>query len=347
MGTNETDMGYIKDTLTFPMGHATTQGCFVTGKPVLLGGIPGRRAATGRGVTVCVAQAAAHYLGALAGLTAIVQGFGNVGSVAARELVLRGVHVVGISDVRGAVYNPRGLDLDRLQEHAYATGSVRGFSEADTVDPKELLEMPCDLLIPAATANQITAANAPRLRARVIAEGANGPTTPEADAVLADRGIPVIPDILCNAGGVYVSYLEYTQETQQEQMTEEEVCSATDRPDARQVRGGTADGPEAKPLHARRRHDPGRQDRLRGDGRSGTPAVGSRIRLSNPARTGATHYRGKDSPLAVAAFPCGQWNSTGRRTRRGCLVRPCVMSLRSWPINSAISTKDNFGRTRG
>ncbi len=225
MGTNETDMGYIKDTYMFSGGHATTLGCYVTGKPVLLGGIPGRREATGRGVAVTVAEALRQQGATLEGVKVILQGFGNVGSVAADELARRGARVLGVADLRGAVHNEKGLDIGRLKEHVARNGSVCGFDGGSAVDAQELLEMPCDVLIPAAGASQITAQNAPRLQARLIAEGANSPTTPEADAILAQRGISVIPDILCNAGGVYVSYLEYTQETQQEQMVERDVCA--------------------------------------------------------------------------------------------------------------------------
>lgn len=225
MGTNEADMGHIKDSYMFSAGHATTLGCYVTGKPVLLGGIPGRREATGRGVAVTVAEALKRRGGDLQGSTAILQGFGNVGSVAAAELAARGTRIIGVADLRGAVYAERGLDIAQLKAHVGRTGSVSGFTGGQPVDPRGLLEMPCDVLVPAAGASQITADNAVRLQTRLIAEGANSPTTPEADVILAQRGITVIPDILCNAGGVYVSYLEYTQETQQEQMTEAEVVT--------------------------------------------------------------------------------------------------------------------------
>lgn len=223
MGTNEHDMGYIKDTISYSVGQATTQGCYVTGKPVILGGIPGRREATGRGVMACVAEAFQQLGRDLRGATVIVQGFGNVGAAAARALGQQGARVVGIADLHGAVYNDQGLDLVALTAHAAKSGTVAGFAQATAVDPGQLLEMPCDILIPAAAASQITAANASRISATIVAEGANSPTTPEADAILAQRNILVIPDILCNAGGVFVSYLEFTQETQQEQMTEDEV----------------------------------------------------------------------------------------------------------------------------
>ncbi len=225
MGTNEHDMGYIKDAVSWSLGQATTQGCYVTGKPVILGGIPGRREATGRGVAACIVEAFRQMGIEPSQSTAILQGYGNVGSVAARALAEYGVRILGIADQVGAVYDERGLDLPALDAHVARVGSVQGFDLASEFDPQQLLEMPCDVLVPAATESQIVAANAPNIRARLVAEGANSPTSPQADAILADRGITVIPDILCNAGGVFVSYLEYTQETQQEQMPEAEVRS--------------------------------------------------------------------------------------------------------------------------
>ncbi|MBA4386855.1 MAG: hypothetical protein C0404_02670 [Verrucomicrobia bacterium] len=223
MGTNESDMGYIKDTITYSLGHATTQGCYITGKPVILGGIPGRREATGRGVAIATDEAMKMLGVKQKGATAVVQGYGNVGAIGAHALNERGFTIVGISDVYGAIHNPKGLDLQKLDAHVKKTGSVRGFAGARDIGGEALLELPCDVLVPAATANQITAENAAKIKAKIIAEGANGPTTPDADEILQKRNVFVIPDILCNAGGVYVSYLEYTQETQQEQMTEQEV----------------------------------------------------------------------------------------------------------------------------
>lgn len=223
MGTNEADMGYIKDAISYSMGQATTLGCYVTGKPVILGGVPGRREATGRGVAMCLAEACKVQGIPLAGARVIVQGFGNVGSIAAMSLSELGAKVVGVSDLHGAVYNIEGLDAPALVRHVAEFGSVKGYAQGQAVDGQALLEMPCELLVPAAAASQITRANAQRIQARIIAEGANSPTTPDADEILSGRGVFVIPDILCNAGGVFVSYLEYTQETQQEQMTEREV----------------------------------------------------------------------------------------------------------------------------
>ena len=223
MGTNDRDMGHIKDTITYSLGQATTQGCYVTGKPVILGGIPGRREATGRGVAITTAAAMAVQGRYLAGATAIVQGFGNVGAVAAQALAERGVKIVGVSDVHGALYSEAGLDVAALAAYHAKHRTIVGFPGAKPVDGAALLTMPCDILVPAAAGNQITKDNAAQVQAKLIAEGANGPTTPEADAILEKKGVLVVPDILCNAGGVFVSYLEYTQETQQEQMTLTEV----------------------------------------------------------------------------------------------------------------------------
>lgn len=225
MGTNEQDMGYIKDTITYAGGHSTTQGCYVTGKPVILGGIPGRREATGRGVAIATEAALESMDMEMKDSRVIVQGFGNVGAIAAAEIAARGARIVGVSDANEAVYDKKGLDVAVLLNHAAKTKSLKGCGQGQTLKHAALLEMPCDVLVPAATGNQITAQNAPKIQARIIAEGANGPTTPEADAYLHERGVFVIPDILCNAGGVFVSYLEYTQETQQEQMTEQEVVA--------------------------------------------------------------------------------------------------------------------------
>lgn len=229
MGTNERDMGHFKDAIAASRGQATTDGCYVTGKPILLGGVPGRREATGRGIVQVIAAALKSRGRALEGATAVVQGFGNVGMFTARMLAAGGARVIGVGDIFGAIENPRGIDVAALAEHVAKEGRVPGFPGARPVSPEALLTIPCDVLVPAAAGGQITAANAGAIRAAMIAEGANGPTTPEADDILAARGIPVLPDILCNAGGVFVSYLEYTQETQKEQMTEEDVLRRLSR----------------------------------------------------------------------------------------------------------------------
>jgi len=223
MGTNSEDMGHIWDCISYSEGIAIPRGCFVTGKPLLLGGIPGREEATGKGVATTV-NAACRKLGLkVEELRIAVQGFGNVGMVAGRELARRGARVIAVQDLSGSVFCARGLDVEALSAHVRTRGGVEGFPEAEALSREEFFAVNCSCLIPAATGSQITEHNAGRIRARIIAEGANAPTTPAADEILQERGIFVIPDILCNAGGVFVSYLEYTQETQHEQMTQTDV----------------------------------------------------------------------------------------------------------------------------
>lgn len=223
MGCGEREMGFIRDCISYSQGMSVTRGCYVTGKPVLLGGIPGRREATGSGVCFAL-DAAAEELGIdVAGAKAVVQGFGNVGSVVVAELGRRGVKVAAVTDIHGGRYAPEGLPIEGLLAHASSGRPVKDFDAGEAISNDQLWDIPCDFLIPAAAGGQITEANAPRIRARVLVEAANGPTTPEADAMLAEKGVHVIPDILANAGGVFVSYLEYTQETQREQVDEHEV----------------------------------------------------------------------------------------------------------------------------
>lgn len=223
MGTNERDMGHIRDCISYSSGISVTRGCYVTGKPVLCGGIPGRREATGKGVAITVGLAS-RLLGIdLAQARVAIQGFGNVGAVAAQELFRRGLKIIALADIHGTIWNPSGLDVDGIQEHLRGGNSLATFPGSEPIPSSELFSLDCDILVPAASSNQITPANAENIKARLIAEGANGPTTPEADQILRKKGIFIIPDILCNAGGVFVSYLEYTQETQREQMTVEEV----------------------------------------------------------------------------------------------------------------------------
>src|SRR5262245_40059843 len=209
LGTNEQTMAWIMDTYAMTQGR-TVPGV-VTGKPLLVGGSAGRRDATGRGLVYALGQAARDSGLDLKGARAVVQGFGNVGSVAARLLWREGCLIVGVSDAGGGIANPHGLDIRELMNHVKERGSVAGFPGAEAVSNAALLDVPCDVLVPAAVAGQITVANADRIRARIVAEGANGPTTPEADEILADRGILTIPDILANAGGVVVSYFEWVQ----------------------------------------------------------------------------------------------------------------------------------------
>ncbi len=223
MGTNEQVMAWFMDTYSMYQGHAVSE--IVTGKPVSLGGTEGRREATGRGVAHLVRRACDVIGLAAPGATAIVQGFGNVGSVSAYTLARRhGMRITGLSDHTVALHDPAGLPLDAIERHVARHGVLAGFTNQMTIDGAALLEQPCDVLVPAALERVITAANASRLRCRILAEGANGPTTPDADAVLDERGdVFVIPDILCNAGGVIVSYFEWVQDLQRLFWTEAEV----------------------------------------------------------------------------------------------------------------------------
>ncbi len=223
MNTNAQTMAWIMDTYSMGVGYSVPG--VVTGKPLTLGGSEGRAEATGAGVVFAVEEAARAIGLDLDGATAVVQGFGNVGSVAAKDMARRGSRVIAISDWKGGVYNPAGLDVDALFEYSQATGSVAGFPGTDVVSNEELLELPCDVLIPAAIECQIHGGNAGRIQAKIVAEGANGPTMPEADEILYDRGILVLPDIFCNAGGVTVSYFEWVQSLQWFPWTLEEVNS--------------------------------------------------------------------------------------------------------------------------
>lgn len=209
LGTNEQTMAWIMDTYAMTQGR-TVPGV-VTGKPLLIGGSAGRRDATGRGLVYALGQAARNAHLELKGARVAIQGFGNVGSVAARLLWREGCAVVAVSDAKGGVLNTHGLDIRQLGEHVKEAGSVVGFPGAEAIANPDLLELPCDVLVPAAVGGQITVRNADRIKARVVAEGANGPTTPEADEILTERGHMVIPDILANAGGVVVSYFEWVQ----------------------------------------------------------------------------------------------------------------------------------------
>jgi glutamate dehydrogenase (NAD(P)+) len=221
MNTNPQIMAWLMDTYSMSVGHSVP--AVVTGKPLVLGGSEGRNEATGRGCVFAIEEAARTIGMDLTSSRTVVQGFGNAGSVAARLMAELGSPVVAVADSRGGVYNPSGLDLAAVAAHKARTGSVVGFREADNVSNHALLELPCDILIPAAMENQITEDNAGRIQARLIAEAANGPSTPEADAILYDRGVLVLPDIFANAGGVTVSYFEWVQALQAFPWTEHEV----------------------------------------------------------------------------------------------------------------------------
>ena len=224
MGTNEQVMAWFMDTYSVYHGYAVNE--IVTGKPVAIGGTEGRRESTGRGVVYLIERAMNILKMDPEKCTAIVQGFGNVGAVAALSLAYKsGVKVIGISDAYAAVYNPKGIDVEAAEQHVMKKGNLRSFHEADHVDPKELLTMPCDILAPCAVDRVVNAGNADKLQCRILAEGANGPTTPEADLLLEKRWdeVFVIPDILCNAGGVIVSYFEWVQGKQAFMWSETEV----------------------------------------------------------------------------------------------------------------------------
>ena len=202
-------MAWIMDTISMQAGYSIP--AVVTGKPVDIGGSRGRPQATGRGVSFIASEACRRVGLDPTASTAAVQGFGNVGRVTARHLADRGVRVVALSDVTGGAYNPNGLNLDELDMYLARSAGIAGFPGAKPVSNDELLELPVDVLVPAALENVITVRNAPRIRARLIVEGANGPTTPDADDILDRRGIVVVPDILANAGGVTVSYFEWVR----------------------------------------------------------------------------------------------------------------------------------------
>jgi glutamate dehydrogenase (NAD(P)+) len=221
LGTNEQVMSWVMDTYSQHKGHSVP-GC-VTGKPIELGGSFGRREATGRGVISCAKDACRHLGLAFEGARVAVQGYGAVGATAARIATALGARVIAVSDAKSGLLNDKGLDLERLDAFVRENRFLEGFPGASAISNAELLELPCEILIPAAIQNQITQKNADRLRCRLLVEGANGPTSLEADAILAGRGIFVVPDILANAGGVTVSYFEWVQGLQHFLWTEQEV----------------------------------------------------------------------------------------------------------------------------
>ena len=209
VNTNEQVMAWIMDTYSQHARHTVTP--IVTGKPIEMGGSLGRRDATGRGCMLVILEAMRHLGIPVEGARVVVQGFGNVGSTAARLCAQKGMKVIGISDRTTGIHNEDGIDLEAAEQHVRANGVLDDFRGGDTLTNPELLELDCEVLIPAAMENQITRANAPRIQARIICEGANGPTTANADAILEEKGVFVIPDILANAGGVTVSYFEWVQ----------------------------------------------------------------------------------------------------------------------------------------
>jgi glutamate dehydrogenase (NAD(P)+) len=223
LGTDEQTMAWMMDTYSMTQGKSVPG--VVTGKPIIVGGSAGRREATGRGIVYALYQALRHLGLELKARKVVVQGFGNVGGVAARLLWREGAVIVGVSDVKGGIWNPNGLDVRQLEAYIAESGGVSGFPGTDAVSNTDLLERPCDVLIPAAVGGQIRGDNADRVKATVVVEGANGPTTPEGDVVLRDRGVTVIPDILANAGGVIVSYFEWVQGLQYYFWRESEITA--------------------------------------------------------------------------------------------------------------------------
>jgi glutamate dehydrogenase (NAD(P)+) len=212
MNTNEQTMAWIMDTYSMHVRHTVTAS--VTGKPLDLGGSQGRREATGRGCMIVADEALKRFKWKPQTTRVIVQGFGNVGSQAARLMHEEGYKIVGVADIAGGVFNPSGLDIPALLEYAREKNTVKDFAEGESIGAHEILEQDCEVLLPAATESVITSKNAHKIKARILVEGANSPTTPPADDILFDRGVFVIPDILANAGGVTVSYFEWVQDRQ-------------------------------------------------------------------------------------------------------------------------------------
>jgi glutamate dehydrogenase (NAD(P)+) len=210
VNTNDQVMAWVMDTYSMHVGH--TETAVVTGKPIEMGGSLGRREATGRGVMIVTREAAKHLGLDIKGATVAVQGFGNVGSVSAELLAAIGAKIVAVTDWKGGVYNPKGLDIPKLIAHTQQHKTVAGFPGGERLEPDDLWGLAVDVLIPAALENQITAENAPRIKAKILTEGANGPTTPGAHKLLHERGVFVIPDILANSGGVTTSYFEWVQD---------------------------------------------------------------------------------------------------------------------------------------
>ncbi len=221
MGTDERVMAWMMDTYSMNVGYSVPG--VVTGKPVNIGGSRGRREAPGRSVSICVEEAASRLGIKLEGARVAIQGFGKVGSVVALLLHAIGCKIVAVSDIKGGIYNPNGLDPVKLTAHKRQHKTVSTYRDGDFITNEELLELPCDIFVPAAVEGVITEKNADRIRAKLIVEAANGPITTEADAILKDKGVFIVPDILANAGGVIVSYFEWVQDIQQFFWTEQEV----------------------------------------------------------------------------------------------------------------------------
>jgi glutamate dehydrogenase (NAD(P)+) len=227
VGTDHQTMAWIMDTYSMHKGYSVT--AIVTGKPLEIGGTLGRQSATGRGVMLTTREILKMHNKGFTDVTVAVQGFGKVGSVAAEFMSAEGAKIVAVSDVSGGVCNPKGLDLEALTFHVSQTSYVKGFPGGDAISNEELLSFDCDILAPCALENQITAQNADQVKAWIVAEGANGPTTPAADKILKDKRVLLIPDILCNAGGVIASYFEWVQDLQYFFWSEKEIENRLER----------------------------------------------------------------------------------------------------------------------
>jgi glutamate dehydrogenase (NAD(P)+) len=229
MGTTSQVMAWIMDTYSMTVGYSVP--AIVTGKPLGIGGSEGRTVATGRGAVIIMMEALKRHFGLSdpTGITIAIQGFGNVGSNAAAYAHALGFRVIAVSDVDSGLYNPNGLDIPEVRNYVTRTGTLQGYPDADQISNDELLTLSCDVLIPAALEGQITGRNAADIRARLIVEAANGPTTTEADDILTDRGVLLVPDILANAGGVVVSYFEWVQDLQSFFWDEEEIFRQLER----------------------------------------------------------------------------------------------------------------------
>lgn len=221
VNTNGQTMAWLMDTYSMNVGYSVPG--VTTGKPIVLGGSEGRVEATGRGVVFAIEEAVKDLEFDLEGARVVVQGFGNVGAIAAELIGSLGARVVAVSDSHGGIHNANGLDMRKVSLHKQETGRLQGYAEADDISDAEMIELDCDILIPAALENVISEANADRIKARLIVEGANGPTTPDGDEIINDRGIVLLPDIYANAGGVTVSYFEWVQAMQAFPWTEQQV----------------------------------------------------------------------------------------------------------------------------
>ncbi|MBI3665583.1 MAG: Glu/Leu/Phe/Val dehydrogenase, partial [Acidobacteria bacterium] len=212
MHTDEQTMAWVMDTYSMHVRHTTT--AVVTGKPIDLGGSRGRREATGRGCMIVTTEAMKKLALPIEGARVVIQGFGNVGSMSAQQMAARGYKIIAIVEMDGAIYNSKGIDIEALLAYRHRHNTITGFPEAGAMGRDEAMLLECEVLLPAATENQITSQNAPHIKARILCEGANGPTTADADLILEKKGVFVIPDIMANAGGVTVSYFEWVQDRQ-------------------------------------------------------------------------------------------------------------------------------------